>query len=75
MTSETRRTKGSLMNRCSTIQFCTNKYSRCLAKIESLYQSGMTEENNLHRIMLKVVLMHQFVLTIEDINCFYLLIF
>jgi hypothetical protein len=63
------------MNRWSTIQLCTNKYSRCLAKIESLHQSGMTEENNLHLIILKVVLMHQFVLTIEDINSFYLLIF
>ena len=74
-TSETKHTKGSLMQQWSTIQLCTNKYSRCLAKIESLHQSGMTEENNVHLIILKVVLMHQFVLTIEDIDCFYLLIF
>ena len=74
-TSETKRTKGFLMQRWSTIQLCTNKYSGCLAKIESLNQSGMTEENKVHLIILKVVLMHQFVLTIKDINCFYLLIF
>ena len=46
-----------------------------MAKIGSLHQSGMIEENKIHLIILKVVLMHQFVLTIEDINCFYLLIF
>jgi hypothetical protein len=74
-TSKTKRTKGSLMNRWSTIQLYTNKYSGCLAKIESLHQSGMTEKNKVHLIILKVVLMHQFVLIIEDINYFYLLIF
>ena len=68
-------TKGSLMNRWSTIQLYTNKYSGCLAKIESLHQSGMTEKNKVHLIILKVVLMHQFVLIIEDITYFYLLIF
>jgi hypothetical protein len=74
-TSETKHTKGSLMQRWSTIQLCTNKYSRCLAKIESLHQSGMTEENKVHLINSSSLLIHQFVLTIEDINCFYLLIF
>jgi hypothetical protein len=70
-TSETKRTKGSLQNRWSTIQLCTNKYSGCLAKIESLHQSGITEENKVHLINSSNLLMHQFVLTIENINCFY----
>jgi hypothetical protein len=73
--SKTNRTKGSLQQRWSTIQLCTNKYSGCLAKIESLHQSGMTEENKVHLINSSSLLMHQFVLTIENINCFYLLIF
>ena len=42
MTAETKHTKGSLMQQWSTIQLCTNKYSGCLAKIESLHQSGIT---------------------------------
>jgi hypothetical protein len=42
-TSETKRTNGSLQQRWSTIQLCTNKYSGCLAKIESLHQSGQYE--------------------------------
>jgi hypothetical protein len=70
-TSETKRTIGSLQNRWSTIQLCTNKYSGCLANIESLHQSGLTEENKVHLINSSNLLMHQFVLTIENINCFY----
>jgi hypothetical protein len=70
-TSETKRTIGSLQNRWSTIQLGTNKYSGCLSKIESLRQSGLTEENKVHLINYSNLLMHQFVLTIENINCFY----
>ena len=70
-TFETKRTKGSLQQRWSTIQLCTNKYSGCLTKIESLHQSGITEENKVHFINSSNLLMHQFVLTIENINCFY----
>jgi hypothetical protein len=71
MTSETKRTKDSLQQRWSNIQLCTNKYSGCLAKIESLHQSGMTKENKVHFINSSNLLMHQFVLTIKNINCFY----
>jgi hypothetical protein len=70
-TSETKRTINSLQNRWSTIQLGTNKYSGCLSKIESLRQSGLTEENKVHLINSSNLLMHQFVLTIENINCFY----
>ena len=70
-TSKTKRTIGSLQNRWSTIQLGTNKYSGCLAKIESLRQSGLTKENKVHLINSSNLLMHQFVLTIENINCFY----
>jgi hypothetical protein len=49
-TSETKRTKGSLQQRWSTIHLSCNKYSGCLAKIESMHQSGMTEENKVHLI-------------------------
>ena len=49
-TFETQRSKGSLMQRWSTIHLQCNKYSGCLAKIESLHPSGMTEENKVHFI-------------------------
>jgi hypothetical protein len=74
-TSQIKRTKGSLQNRWSTIQLCTNKYSGCLAKIESLHQSGITEENKVHLINSSNLLMHQFVLISTNINCFYCLNF
>ena len=74
-TSKTKRTIGSLQNQWSTIQLCTNKYSGCLAKIESLCQSGLTKENKVHLINSSNLLMHQFVLTIENINYFYCLNF
>ena len=70
-TSQIKRTKVSLQNRWSTIQLSTNKYSGCLVKIESLHQSGITEENKVHLINSLNLLMHQFVLIIENINCFY----
>ena len=50
MTFESKRNKGSLMQRWSTIYLQCNKYSGCLAKIESLHPSGMTEENKVHFI-------------------------
>ena len=36
------------MNRWSTIQLGTNKFFGCLANIESLHQSGVTEEDKVY---------------------------
>ena len=49
-TFESKRNKSSLLQRWSTIHLQGNKYSECLAKIESLHPSGMTEENKVHFI-------------------------
>ena len=41
---------GSLMNRWSTIQLCTNKFCGFSAKIESKNESGKTNEDKVHLI-------------------------
>ena len=54
-TFESTRTQTSLMNRWSTIQKCTNKFCEYLSQIDSMNQSGMTEEDKVH-LTKKIVL-------------------
>ena len=49
-TFTSKRTLGSLTNRWSTIQLCTNKFCGCLAQIESKNESGKTNEDKVHLI-------------------------
>ena len=49
-TFESMHTQTSLMNRWSTIQQCTNKFCGYLSQIDSINQSGMTEEDKVHLI-------------------------
>nr|XP_023886012.1 uncharacterized protein LOC111998143 [Quercus suber] len=48
-TFESMRTQTSLSNRWSTIQQCTNKFCGYLSQIDSMNQSGMTEEDKLNK--------------------------
>ena len=54
-TFKSTRTQTSLMNRWSTIQKCTNKFCEHLSQIDSMNQSGMTEEDKVH-LTKKIVL-------------------
>ena len=45
------RTVGSLMNRWSTIQLCTNKFYGFLSQIESKNESGKTDEDKVQLTM------------------------
>ena len=49
-------TVGSLTNRWSTIQLCTNKFCGCLAQIESKNESGKTGEDKVHLIKKFVII-------------------
>ena len=44
-TSGTTRTIISLLNRCGAISEKTNKFARCMAQVNALHQSGITEED------------------------------
>ncbi|KAF5480572.1 hypothetical protein F2P56_001311 [Juglans regia] len=43
------RSEGSLMNRWSTIQKLTNKFCAYIAQVESLHQSGTTEQDKIEK--------------------------
>ena len=51
------RSPNSLMNRWSTIQLGTNKFCGYLAKVESMHQSGLNEQDKVY-VILKMVSMH-----------------